>query len=133
MRKPSRGLAVSWTWLLPLVPLLTLSSCLLVVSTQPTTVSGATIVFVAIDDRGALVASLHITVKDIDGDWRQDGLTTRDGSFRCDVRPDIGRVRAEVEPPTGYVLVRSSQWPRELDVRAGDSIRVEIRVTAQAS
>jgi hypothetical protein len=133
MRKSPHCSNRLWKWFLPIVPLFTLSSCLLIVSTQPTTLSGATIVFVAIDDRGSLVASLHITVVDVDGDWREHGLTTRDGSFRCEVRSGIPRVRATVVPPAGYTIARSAQWPRELDVQAGSTVRVEIRVTAKAT
>jgi hypothetical protein len=120
----------SWRVVVPIVALLTLPACLLVVSTGPTPVEEATIVFVAIDDRGALVASLQISVADHDGPWRDSGLTAQDGSFRCAIRSGVGRVHADVTLPAGYVLRRSDPWPREIDVPSAGSLRVEIRVTS---
>jgi hypothetical protein len=120
----------SWRIVVPILALLTLPACLLVVSTGPTPIEGATIVFVAIDDRGALVASLRISVADLGGQWRQSGLTAQDGSFRCGIRSGVTRVRAELTLPAGYVLRRSEQWPCEIEVPTHGSVRIEIRVTS---
>ena len=120
-----------WRWFIPILPLVTLTSCLVVVSTNPTTISGATIVFVATDDHGAFVSSLQVTVVDLAGDWRVEGLTTRDGSFQCGVRAGVTRIRVEVAPPAGYVLVLSDTWPRHLDVSTGGSVRVDIKLKAR--
>jgi len=49
-----------------LIALLSLPACLVVVSTGPTSLTNATIVFVAIVDGGALVAPLRITVVSAD-------------------------------------------------------------------
>jgi hypothetical protein len=87
MREPPYRLTAASRWVLPVVPLLALTSCVLIVTTTPTTISGATIVFVAIDDHGGAVASLHITVEDVSGEWRDDGLTAGDGFFRCGFVP----------------------------------------------
>jgi hypothetical protein len=119
----SRSLSI---WLL-VAPL---SGCLLVVSTNPTTVSGATIVFVAVDDHGAFVASLRVVVSDIEGRWRDDGWTAQDGSFRCGVMAGVERVRADVTPPRGYVIAGAGSWPRELEVNSGQTLQVEIGVKA---
>ena len=102
----------------------------LVVSTGPSALVGGNIVFVAVDGHGGLVASLHVTVADLAGDWRQDGMTARDGSFRCDVRSGVTRVRAVVTAPPGYVVSGTQPWPREIDVASNTSVRVEVRVTA---
>jgi hypothetical protein len=119
---------------LPLLPLLlAVTSCLVIVSTAPTTISEATIVFVAVDDHGAFVASLQVRVVDVMGDWRVDGLTGPDGSFHCGVRPGVTRVRAEIAAPAGYALLRSDEWPRQLDVPGTGTVRVEIRVIAGSS
>jgi hypothetical protein len=32
--------------------------------------------------------------------------------------------------PSGVMLARSEQWPRELDVQSGSTVRLEIRVRA---
>jgi len=125
-RRPIRLLR----WCFAILPLLALSSCVLIVTTSPTAISGATVVFVAIDDDGGAVSSLHITVADVFGDWREAGLTGRDGAFRCDVRAGVSRVRATVALPSGVMLTRSEQWPRELDVQSGSTVRLEIRVRA---
>jgi len=101
------------------------------VSTSPTPVSEATIVFVAKDNRGLVVPSLRVTIVDVAGDWRMDGLTASDGSLRCGVRAGVARVRAEVVPPAGYVLAQSESWPRQLDVSSGGSIAVDIHLTAR--
>jgi hypothetical protein len=119
--------------LLPVFALLTLSSCLLVVSTSPTAVHGATIVFVAVDDRGLLVASLTVSVADVNGSWHDEGRTSDDGSFRCAVAQGVERVRAGVVLPHGFVLTGSDQWPRNIDVPPGGSVQIEIRVRASAS
>jgi hypothetical protein len=110
--------------------MLTLSSCLVVVSTGPTALAGGYIVFVAIDGHGALVASLRVTVVDLAGDWRGEGMTAHDGSFRCDVRSGVTRVRATVTAPRGYVVSTTEPWPREIDVLSNTSVRVEVRVNA---
>jgi hypothetical protein len=130
MPKRARGRFAPWRCCVPVAALLTLSSCLIVVSTGPTALVGGNIVFVAIDDHGALVASLHITVVDLAGDWRLEGMTAHDGSFRCDVRSGVTRVRATVTPPRGYVISRTEPWPREIDVFSTTSVRVEVRVNA---
>jgi hypothetical protein len=128
MRKRSRGSRVPWTGMVLAAALLVLPSCILIVSTAPTTVSGATVVFVAVDDDGLFVASLGVTVVDVHGRWRDHGVTTRDGSFTCRIEPGISRVRADVIPPAGYVVSDSKGWPRDVEVPAGGSTRVEIRV-----
>src|SRR4051812_49207881 len=128
MREPSYGWAAALGRVLQAIPLLALSSCVLIVSTSPTTVSGANIVFVARDDNGGAVASVHITLVDVFGEWREDGLTARDGSYHCAVGAGVTRVRAEVQLPSGFVLVSSGQWPHEMDIPPGGILRLEIRV-----
>lgn len=123
-----RGLAAAWRLLLPLVALLSLPACLVVVSTGPTPLTSATIVFVAIDNNGALVASLHVSVVGVDRAWSEHGLTASDGAFRCTTGAGVARVRAGVVPPPGYVLSRQDPWPREIDVSSGGSQQIEIRV-----
>jgi hypothetical protein len=120
-----------WHWCIPILALLSLTSCLVIISPSSTTIAGATIVFVAADHGGAFVSSLHVTVVDVAGPWRSAGITGRDGSFRCDVRSGVTRVRAEVAPPAGYMLPMSEPWPRHLDLTSGGSVRVEVRVTAR--
>lgn len=120
-----------WHWCIPVLALLSLTSCLVIISPSSTTIAGATIVFVATDHGGAFVSSLHVTVVDVAGPWRSAGITGKDGSFRCDVRSGVTRVRAEVAPPAGYMLPMSEPWPRHLDLTSGDSVRVEVRVTAR--
>ena len=114
--------------LLPLVLVLPLWSCLVIVSSTPTTISGATIVFVAFDDDGAFVASMRVSVVDVAGDWRQSGSTGMDGSFRCTVATGVTRVRVSVAPPKGYALAVTERWPREIDLPADGNVRVEVRV-----
>ena len=114
--------------LLPLVLVLPLWSCLVIVSSTPTTISGANIVFVAFDDDGTLVASMRVTVVDVAGDWRQSGSTGMDGSFRCTVATGVTRVRVSVAPPMGYALAVTERWPREIDLPADGNVRVEVRV-----
>ena len=101
MPKRARRHFAPWRCCVPIAALLTLSSCLVVVSTGPTALVGGNIVFVAVDGHGAPVASLHITVVDLAGEWRLEGMTARDGSFRCDVRSGVTRVRASVTAPRG--------------------------------
>ena len=122
-----RGRSAAWR-LLPLIALLSLPACLVVVSTGPTSLTGATIVFVATDDRSALIASLHVSVTGVDSAWREQGVTASDGAFRCTIGAGVARVRAAVEPPKGYVLAGQDRWPRELDVSPGGSQQIEIRV-----
>jgi hypothetical protein len=114
--------------LLPLVLVLPLWSCLVIVSSTPTTISGANIVFVAFDDDGTFVASMRVTVVDVAGDWRQSGSTGMDGSFRCTVATGVTRVRVSVAPPKGYALAVTERWPREIDLPADGNVRVEVRV-----
>ena len=121
----------SWKQAAPLLAALALNACIVIVSTSPTAVSGATIVFVATDGHGQFVQSLRVVIVDVAGVWRTDGLTGGDGSFRCGVREGVTRVRAEVVPPAGYVLARSDNWPRDLDVSGGGNMRVEIHVTSR--
>ena len=130
MRKRAWGRFAPWRCCVPVAAMLTLSSCLVVVSTGPSALVGGNIVFVATDGRGALVASLHITVMDPAGDWRLEGMTAHDGSFRCDVRSGVTRVRAIVTAPRGYVVSTTEPWPREIDVLSNTSVRVEVRVNA---
>ena len=115
--------------MIPLLAGLAVNSCIVYLSTSPTPVSGATIVIVATDGHGQFVRSLHVTITDAAGEWRADGLTGSDGSFRCSVGAGITRVRAEVVPPAGYVLASSDSWPRSLDVSGGGNVQVDVRVT----
>ena len=126
---PSRRRLASWRHAIPLVAALALNSCIVYVSTSPTTVSGATIVFVATDGHGGFVRFLHVTIADVAGAWRADGLTAADGSFRCGVGAGVRRVRAEVVPPAGYVLAGADSWPRHLDVSGDGDMQVEVHVT----
>ena len=87
--------------------------------------------FVATDGHGQFVRSLRVVIVDVAGVWRTDGLTGGDGAFRCGVGEGVTRVRAEVVPPAGYVLARSDNWPRDLDVSGGGDVRVEIHVTSR--
>ena len=129
--KPSRSRITPWKWAVPLLAALACNACIVFVSTSPTLFSEATIVFVAKDGGGLFVHSLRVTLVDVAGGWRMDGLTASDGSFRCGVRAGVTRVRAEVVPPAGYVLARSDSWPRQLDVSGGGNVVVEIHLTAR--
>ena len=80
-----RGPSRAWRLLLLVMALLSLPGCLVIVSTGPTPVASATIVFVAIDDGGAFIASLKVSVVGVDRAWSQQGLTAADGAFRCQV------------------------------------------------
>jgi hypothetical protein len=123
-----RGLSAAWRLLLPLVALLSLPACLVSVFSGPTPLTTATIVFVAIDDGGALIASLHVSVVGVDGAWSEQGLTASDGAFRCNIGAGVTRIRAGVVPPPGYVLSGPGRWPREVDVSSGGSQQIESRV-----
>lgn len=123
-----RRYAAAWRLCLPLLCVLPLAACLVVVSTAPSSTARATIVFVAVDDGGALVASLRVTVVGIDSSWREEGLTASDGIFHCTVGAGVTRVRAAVAPPSGYVLAGQGRWPREIDVDGG-TLQIEVRVT----
>ena len=123
-----RGPFAAWRLLLPLFALLCLPACLVVVSTGPTSLTSATIVFVAFDDGGALVESLKVSVVGVDGAWSEQGLTASDGAFRCHIGAGVTRVRAAVIPPPGYVLAGQDRWPREVDVSSGGSQQIEVRV-----
>ena len=127
----SRRWTTPWKWAVPLLAALACNACIVFVSTSPTLISDATIVFVAKDSRGLLVPALRVTIVDVAGNWRMDGLTASDGSFRCDVRAGVARVRAEVVPPAGYALARSESWPRQLDVSSGGNIVVDIQLTGR--
>ena len=129
--KPPPCRVALWKLVIPLFAGLTLNSCIVLVSTSPTPVSGATIVFVATDGHGQFVRSLHVTIIDVAGAWRADGLTGPDGSFRCGVGAGVTRVRAEVAPPAGYALASADTWPRNLDVSGGGNLQVEVRVTSR--
>jgi hypothetical protein len=122
------GHAVARHLILALIASLTMSGCLFIVSTDPTSITGATIVFVAVDDRGVSVPSLQVSVVGVDGTWRDNGLTASDGAFRCHIGAGVTRVRAGVTMPSGYVLVEGDRWPREIDVSPGESLQIEIRV-----
>jgi hypothetical protein len=117
---------------LPVALMLTLPACLVVISTSPSAVDGATIVFVAIDDRGLLVASLSVTVVEVDGDWRGEGTTARDGAFRCAVAGGVRRVRASVRPPSGFALSGSDNWPREIDLPTSGDVEVRVQLASTA-
>ena len=129
--KLPRRWTTPWKWVVPLLAALACNACIVFVSTSPTQVSQTTIVFVAKDGRGLFVHSLRVTIVDVAGNWRMDGLTASDGSFRCDVRAGVARVRAEVVPPAGYALARSESWPRQLDVSSGGNIVVDIQLTGR--
>jgi hypothetical protein len=120
-----------WKRVIPLLAALAVNSCIVYFSTGPTPVSGATIVVVATDGYGQFVRSLHVTIADAGGEWRADGLTGVDGSFRCSVGAGITRVRAEVVPPAGFVLAGKDTWPRSLDVSGGGNVQVDVRVTSR--
>ena len=126
-----RSRVASWKRAVPLLALLTANACIVYFSTGPTPVSGATIVFVAVDEHEQFVRSLRISLVDVAGRWRADGLTELDGSFRCGIQAGVTRVRTDVVPPAGYVLTPSNSWPRNFDVSGGGDLRVEIRVTSR--
>ncbi len=126
MRSSARTL---WRLALPVALLLSLPACLVVITTSPTTVDEATIVFVATADRGLLVAALSVTVVDVDGGWRGDGTTAGDGAFRCVVAGGVKRVRVSVTPPSGFALSRSDEWPRDIDVPSSGDMEVPVRLT----
>ena len=129
--KPSPRRIASWTRVIPVLAILALNSCIVYISTSPTAVSGATIVFVATDGHGRFVRSLQVTIIDVAGAWRTSGLTGGDGSFRCGVGAGVRRVRADVVPPAGYVLTRSDSWPRDLEVSGGGNVQVDVQVTTR--
>ena len=119
--------ARAWRLAAALAALLTLPACLVYISSAPSSVGQANIVFIAFTDDGGLVARLHVTVVSTDGGWRQEGVTAADGAFRVAVGPGISRVRASVTPPDGYVAADPQPWPREFDV-SGEDIQVQVRV-----
>jgi hypothetical protein len=126
----SRRRAFPSRLVVPLVALLMLPACLVVVSTGPTSLGGATIVFVAVTDHGGLVAALHVSVTDTDSDWRDDGVTASDGTFHCEVGPGVRRVRAQPTPPAGYVMAGEHSWPRDIEVPDEGTLEVQVRVRA---
>jgi hypothetical protein len=129
--KPSPRRIASWARVIPVLAIFALNSCIVYISTSPTAVSGATIVFVATDGHGQFVRSLQVTIIDVAGAWRASGLTGGDGSFRCGVGAGVRRVRADVVPPAGYVLTRSDSWPRDLEVSGGGHVQVDVQVTTR--
>ena len=66
-----RGPSRAWRPLLLVTAVLSLPGCLVIVSTGPTPVASATIVFIAIDDGGTFIASLEVSVVGVDGAWSQ--------------------------------------------------------------
>jgi hypothetical protein len=120
--------SVSWCFALSILAVLTLPGCLIYVSTGPTAVSGATIVFFAIDERDAPVASLHVSVAAVDGSWRDQGVTASNGTFRCPIQSGVTRVRAAVVVPRGYVLASRDRWPREFDVPSDGRLQIDVRL-----
>ena len=130
LSKPSRRRIASWKGAVPLLAALALNACIVIVSTSPTAVSGATIAFVATDGSGQSVRSLRVVIADVAGVWRTDGLTGGDGSFRCGVGEGVTRVRAEVVPPAGYVLPLG-QLAADFDVSGGGNMRIEVHVTSR--
>jgi hypothetical protein len=126
----TRANAIVWRLLLAVVVLLSLPACLVIVSTGPTPVSGATIVFIAKDDGGRSIPALHVSVTGVDRTWRDEGVTAPDGAFRVNVEPGVTRVRAGVELPSGYAIAGDERWPREFDVPPDGQMQVEIRVKA---
>ena len=105
-----------------------LEACLLIVSSGPTPLHEANIVFVVFDDTGTAVSDVTLIVRDTTGDWGQTGQTGRDGLFKCRVGAGVSRVTVRLEPPRGYVPATGS-LPMVLDVESGGSQRVELRVT----
>ncbi len=102
--------------------------CFVFVSTGPSHIEDATIVFVVKDDHGALVAHVRIEVVAIATEWRTEGSTRVDGAFRCKVERSVEQVRVGVTPPDGYALIQSDRWPRTLTIGAGVEETVEVRV-----
>ena len=128
-RGGDRTVALAWRVAWPLAALLTLGpGCFVFVSTGPSHIEDATIVFVVTDDRGEFVAHVHIEVTAIASTWRTDGRTHFDGAFHCRVQGSVDRVRVGVTPPDGYALVQSDGWPRTLLVGAGGEDIIEVRV-----
>lgn len=123
-RRPTRHGRV----LMTVVAALLLPSCILYVSSSPTSVGGATIVFVAVDGRGGSVESLAIRVVDLRGEWTGQATTSVGGSCSLVVGASVKRVRVDVTPPAGYVLTDARGWPREVDVSPGRNVRIEIMV-----
>ena len=60
-----------------------LQACLLIVSSGPTTLQEANIVFVVFDETGAAVSDVTLSVTASAGDWGQTGQTGSDGLFTC--------------------------------------------------
>ena len=78
------------------------------------------------------MASLTVSVADVDGRWRDEGRTAQDGAFRCAVATGVTRVRAGVVAPSGFVLAETNRWPRDIDVPATGSVQIEVHVTTAA-
>ena len=94
----------SWARVIPVLAIFALNSCIVYISTSPTAVSGATIVFVATDVARFVRCVAAVTILDVAGAWRAVGLTGGDGSFRCGVGAGVLTMRRDVVPPAGYVL-----------------------------
>ena len=94
----SRKWTTPWTWAVPLLAALACNACIVFVSTGPTVISGATIVFVAKDGRGLLVPSLRVTIVDVAGlaaltaarAFRSDGPAVFLMSVRLAIPPMLG-------------------------------------------
>lgn len=127
-----RGRPAPWRLLLPVVALLSLPACIVIVSTGPTPLTGANIVFIAKDGDGRSVEALGVSVTGVDRAWRGDGVTAADGALRVAVASGVTRVRAGLELPPGYVLAGDDRWPREFDVPSGGDLEVEILVKKAA-
>jgi hypothetical protein len=104
-----------------------LPACRFIISSGPTTVSSATIIFVVVDDGDRLVGSTHITVREVAGDWTASGVTAAGGQYQCRVRAGVSQVSVWVEPPDGFALA-DGNWPRRLDVSRPDPLEIRIRV-----
>jgi hypothetical protein len=88
--------------LLAVVLLISISGCLLVVSTRPTPVNSATIVILFVDQRGGLVAGAHVVVRSQSQEVLGEGTSSVDGRFRCDVDGGSGALQVSVVPPAGF-------------------------------
>ena len=80
---------------------LPLQACLVVISTGPTPLHDANIVFVVFDDNGGFVSGASVVVSDAGGHWQQSGYTGKDGVYRCSLGSGVTRVTITLEPPRG--------------------------------
>jgi len=113
--------------LIPAALAIPLQACLVIVSSGPTALPDANIVFVVFDETGAAVSDVTLIVRDSAGDWRQTGQTGSDGLFKCRVGAGVSRVSVRLEPPRGYVSTERL-WPMILDLESDGSQRVELRL-----